>query len=1003
MIPVCRRSAAMKKLSIAAAFAALAVLGSCSGPKKGPEGVIVGEKNGIVTIRNSRFSVDYDLAKGEYSARSVVGGPEALSGARIMIDGFSSGDPGVRHAWTSAPVEDPLGRGRILQITVTRDRGPSLLLNISLYEDKEFAAFRAGIDNTTDAPLTVHEIQPMAGAEAFGSIRPKPGLRLLNGVGGAGESRVTKGPAMESPNNLLLTFADGGAVRSVVVGGLVYKDFAKFARYGKSRSGEGRLAELMSRAPVGTRLVGYLDCGADRAGEFRSTARMRQFVGSPYTFPGSEAAAPSRFGDVLFDSNEVIIQISELDPKKTYLAGFSWWDYDANGRVETVEVWDKNAGKRHVLVGRELLPDFRKSGKSPEERALKIPAEAYASGTMHFGFKKISGPADAVVSEVWIWEAAQAGPVPEAWGPFPAAEAAAPSGPSEEIGISAYDPVGRLVEPRSLYLPEDAFYVDFTTANPFEALEKYGLAVSAAMKTRPNVYDFPSVCAWYVSIPEYGGDADMNNTPGVVAEMEKAVRTGFLRYSPVAIRLVPDTYEDNNEQGWWDDAHWRKFGHYLPPYETSAKWGQAITDRGGVPITYFQTGFLSLDYAREHPDHMLGNDISRAAGPDGHRTRACSYDYTDPGFSSHMREAWANLRAAGIKGVMFDYPESAWREDGRFEDKFATTASAYRRVFDLAKTGLGPDSYIDERNVEGNPYHDVTIGVVDSQRVWGDSDLALPEMYAKCGLRWYKTRVVYTYDMDAKNFAKVRPANRDGLRQMLTMVYMTAGRVLLATSFGRMTPDQVHDLSRIFPIHKTPRSPRPLDAFTGGAIPRIYDLPVDAGWHQVAFFNPDPERGASVGVDLDEDSSAGGLGLAANGRYHVYDFWNDAYLGLLDGTARLEQALRPGEVRMMSVRLAQDHPQFLSTSRHVMQGYPDLVEAAWDGESMTLRGKAKIAAGEPTEIAIAGNGYAPVSASAAGALKWLEPEAGGDKPFKLTLVADRTGFVEWSVAFKRGR
>jgi hypothetical protein len=291
---------------------------------------------------------------------------------------------------------------------------------------------------------------------------------------------------------------------------------------------------------------------------------------------------------------------------------------------------------------------------------------------------------------------------------------------------------------------------------------------------------------------------------------------------------------------------------------------------------------------------------------------------------------------------------------------------------------------------------------VDSQRVWGDSDLALPEMYAKCGLRWYKTRVLYTYDMDAKNFSKVRPANRDGLRQMLTMVYMTAGRLLLATSFGRMTPDQVHDLSRIYPIHKTTRSPRPLDAFSGEAIPRIYDLPVDGAWHQVAFFNPDPERAASVGVDLAAPPAAGGLGLARGGRYHVYDFWNDAYLGLRDGASRLEQALRPGEVRMMSVHLAQEHPQFLSTSRHVMQGYPDLVEASWDAASKTLHGRAKVAAGDPDEIVIAGNGFRPVSAGAANALAWLSPAGkSADQPFKLTLHANSTGVVDWFVVFEK--
>ncbi len=979
--------------------AALLVLGACSHPKSVPEAVSVSEAKGIVTIRNSRITVRYDLAKGQYSAADNIGGPEALSHARVMVNDFSSADPGVRHAWAAAPVEGPLGRGKALTITISGQERPSLLFEISLFEDRSYASFRAGIDNGTAAPVRLYEIEPMAGAEAFASISPKPDIRLLNGVGGAGESRVTTGSSIESPNNLLLTFKDGDARKSVVVGGLIYRDFAKFAWFGQPRSQDERVADLTKRAPQGMRLAGYMDCGADRAPEFRNTVRMRQFVGSPFTFREAEAMAPSRYGDVVYDPNEVFIQIGDLDPRKTYMAGFSWWDYDSRGRIQTVEAGDKNAANRHVLIDKAVLPDFRKAGKPAEERAVRIPAEAYVSGTLHFGFKDAGGSRSAVVSEVWVWEADAAEGVPAAWGPFPAS--VAPAEPSDEIGVGAYDPVGRLVEAGTRYMPEDAFYLDFSTANPFEALEAYGFAVKAAMNARPNIYDFPEVCAWYVSIPEYGGEADMNNTPGVVAELDKAVKTGFLRYSPVAVRLVPDTYEDNCEQGWWDDAHWQKYKHYLPPYETSLKWGRAMTERGGIPITYFQAGYLSLDYVRAHPDHMLGNDISRAVGPDGHRTRACSYDYTDPGFGAHLREVWENLRAAGVKGVMFDYPESAWREDGGFEDKFATTASAYRSLFAYAKNGLGPDSYIHERNVEGNPYHDVTIGVVDNQRVWGDSDLALPEMYAKCALRWYKTRVLYTYDMDAKNFTKVRPANRDGIRQMLTMVYMTSGRLLLATSFGRMTPDQVSDLGRIFPIHRTPRSPRPLDAFSGFKIPRIYDLAADATWHQVAFFNPDHENGASIGVDISADSADGGLGLPRDGRYHVYDFWNDAYLGSFDGATRLEQDLRPGEVRMMSVHKAAGRPQFLSTSRHVMQGYPDLVEETWDSASLTLRGRAKVAAGDPAVLAIAGNGYTPVSAEAGNAKSRLDGAAGGDKPFKLVLQGDRSGDVEWTVVFKR--
>lgn len=73
-----------------------------------------------------------------------------------------------------------------------------------------------------------------------------------------------------------------------------------------------------------------------------------------------------------------------------------------------------------------------------------------------------------------------------------------------------------------------------------------------------------------------------NDTVGAVEEMERVKSSGFLKYTTMGIRLVPDCYDENNENGWWDDEHWRlhgsgpqgegmklKSGHYRSPYDTS--------------------------------------------------------------------------------------------------------------------------------------------------------------------------------------------------------------------------------------------------------------------------------------------------------------------------------------------------------------------------------------------------------------------------------------------------
>jgi len=603
------------------------------------------------------------------------------------------------------------------------------------------------------------------------------------------------------------------------------------------------------------------------------------------------------------------------------------------------------------------------------------------------------------------------------------------------VGVWSEDPVGKLVDSGSRYFPPDKYYVDFATDDPFLALERYGLAVRAAQITKLSPYTFPSVCLWYVSVPEYGGGPAINDSTGAVWEIEQVAKRGFLKYSAVAIRLVPDNYDPNNEQGWWDDEHFAKLGetsliigpHLKPPYETIKKWGQAIRSRGGLPLLYMQTNRRSEDYASRFPGHMLFNrtDVRATHREDGKEIwwygdvfPLWGYDFTDPGFIAHMRDVYANFKSGGVAGLMYDYPATGWAFDGGFQDDHATTAWAYRNIFKLAREGLGEDCYLHERNLGRGS--DVTLGLVASQRVWGDTDRINPAMASRCGLRWYKNRVVTAYDMDAKNPMRCRPDNRDGWRAMYTMAYVAGGRLLLGASFSKMTDDQLVDLSRTIPYPEAPKSARPVDAFSGVEFPRVYDYAVDARWHQVTLYNTaydsaewrkgsageklEPQGkpvASSVAVDLGRPNAEGGLGLDPAGRYYVFDFWNESFVGVFPGNARLEQNLRPGEARMLSVHEVEPNPQFISTSRHVMQGLLDLPRCAWDGPGRELRGTSKVIGGEPFKIVIALNGFQPRDARAAGAgasIRMIDQRAG---LAELTLTRSVNSETEWRVRFSK--
>ena len=573
--------------------------------------------------------------------------------------------------------------------------------------------------------------------------------------------------------------------------------------------------------------------------------------------------------------------------------------------------------------------------------------------------------------------------------------------PALNAQVAAIDPVGRLVDPGTTYEPADLFYVDVTTADPFGALENYGQALRTATKSRPNIYNNFTICGWF---------SGLRNAQRLVDEMDAARKADMLKTIPVTVRLEPDTYckddNGNTEQGWWDDAHWLKYGHLVPPYDTFKKWIAAVKERGGTAETYFQCGMPSDDYAEAFPGHMLNNDISSLHRRHTHITPSVTYDTTDPDFQAHMRKVWAYLKECGLSGVKFDYPDITWRPDGGFEDKYATTASAYRAWFQLCRDGLGPDALIHERAL-GNNCLDVTAGIVDLQRVCGDADRWYPGMTAICGLRWYKNRVVMSYYPDSKAFVGFNekgridyaPMDVTQRRSILTMLYATSGRIESATSVTKLDGPTVWDIGRAFPMHSTPQSARPVDAFTGVKIPRVYAFRVDDQWQQVALCNDEPAPN-TVSAPLSGDpASTGSLGLDASKNYYVYEFWTDRFLGKLAGSAKLEAPLAAGEARMYSVREVLDHPQILSTNRHLMQGYVDLANVKWDGKKKQLSGVAKVVGGEPFRIVLAGNGSKPGKVSADGAKAGLEANPADPNLNVLVLERPENGDVAWRVDY----
>lgn len=554
--------------------------------------------------------------------------------------------------------------------------------------------------------------------------------------------------------------------------------------------------------------------------------------------------------------------------------------------------------------------------------------------------------------------------------------------------LACWDPQGKMIPPGTTYMSSDTLYLDYVTADPFASAEAYGEALRLANNAHPKTYDFPTLCGWMVSTKHLGEGKPINNSPGLIEQTRIARERGFMKYSPLAVRLEPDTYcqgyYGNTQQGWWDDEHWGMYGpggggapdpdtaSLQKPYETFAKFCRAVSDLGGIPFTYFQSSMPSNDFAVAHPDWMLNNDISQLHLHHAHHRPLVRYDYTEPDFRAHCLNVWKRLRNAGLKGIKFDYPESAWASNGGFEDTTFTTTSAYCEMYRLCRKGLGEEGYIHERNLGGAthedaPRLDATAGIVDLQRVWGDASHFEPEMASRMGLRWYKSRNVFIYYPDGKSFhSDGKPLASYKRRAFLTLIAFLSGRLEIGTSIGSMTDEMFHDTTRLYPMLGGTTSPRPVDMLLDKDHPEVYVYAVTDNWCQALLVNNNKKGTKVISTPIAGDQpTTGALGLDADANYHVFDFWSQTYVGLFKGTQAVSMTLRAGEVAMLSIRRRLDHPQVVSTNRHIMQGMMECHDIIWNPRKKTLTGVVDVIGGEDFILTVAGNGLTPASCDSA--------------------------------------
>jgi hypothetical protein len=349
------------------------------------------------------------------------------------------------------------------------------------------------------------------------------------------------------------------------------------------------------------------------------------------------------------------------------------------------------------------------------------------------------------------------------------------------------------------------------------------------------------------------------------------------------------------------------------------------------------------------------------------------------------------------------YPNPAVRDDklgdAVFHDPTKTNLQAYRDGLRLVRQAAGDDVFIDGCNVAQNMRTLAgSYGLVDAMRVGRDIgaswDKILPSMTMASRLYFYHGRVWHN-DPDCLM-----------LREPLTLAQARAwgswiaisGQLNLVSEWLPGLPEARLDIvKRSMP--NTGLCGRPIDRFEQSD-PRIWKLSTGTGENRrdiVGLFNWDDKNPATIEVGLDR------LDLPGNGKqtYVGFDYWQNQFTAPITGTLKVE--LPPASCRVLSLRPAADHPQVVSTSRHITQGIIDLSEEKWDAATKTLSGTSQLVGEDPYQLRIVAPANAKVTSAqvapddrAAGVSINID-DAGNNARITAKSPANRT--IHWRITF----
>ncbi|MCA1755870.1 MAG: NPCBM/NEW2 domain-containing protein [Bacteroidales bacterium] len=445
-----------------------------------------------------------------------------------------------------------------------------------------------------------------------------------------------------------------------------------------------------------------------------------------------------------------------------------------------------------------------------------------------------------------------------------------------------------------------------------------------------SIFPLPpsGLCTWYYYYQDINESEVRKNTDWIAENLAE--------YGAKYVQ-IDDGWQKETEAGRHGSRDWT--GVDTAFSSGMASLAEYIKSRGLVPgIWIAPHGQSKFDVVKENPGVFLFKQDSTSASQTWEGDWLV--DPTSPAAHQYLKDLFTMMVDWGYEYYKIDGQPivvNEYRSKSEFMmEPGGDNVELYRKTLESIREAIGPERYL--LGCWGTPVEG--IGVMDGSRTGGDVVLGWSgfDVALMPTMRYYYLHNIAWYT-DPDVMLLRQPLTIDQARVWATLQGLTGQALMSSDRLMDLSDERAEMMKRVYPAVDI----RPLDLFPTNSRKPVWDLKVShlgREYDIVGLFNFGEESLKQINLQWED------IGLHEEVPYHIFDFWNNEYLGTWEKGMAVEVA--PTSCRVLTLLPDRDYIQLISTNRHITQGWIDLVELSQEGESIS--GKSHIIKDDPYQL-----------------------------------------------------